>query len=127
MELTYTERRIGYEKGKKYANPRYFSDPRSWATRVVIEGRNYPNIVAAYEALGVPVQVVSNKPLEPEPAPPLNAAGVEIPSDWQSLPWSRPSKPGGLTLRGLVKAIGGTAVNTADAHKLIQRAIDGDV
>lgn len=125
MELTYTARWTGFERGKRYANPRFFSTPRRGVTRVYIEG-NWPNVVKAYEAMGVPVEVVSDAPPMPEPLPPISASGVEIPANWRDLPWSRPSEPGGMTLRGLVKAIGGTAVNSAEARELIERAINGD-
>lgn len=125
MEVTYSAQWTGYEKGRRYANARFFSQPRAGVTKVRVVG-NWPAIVEAYEALGVHVEVVSDTPPEPEPRPPVSATGVDIPVNWQNLPWSRTREPGGMTLRGLVKAIGGTAVNAAEARELIERAINGN-
>ena len=45
-----------------------------------------------------------------------------IPDDYERLPWSRPARPGGLTLRGLVKELGGTAINRDQALEVIRAA-----
>lgn len=112
MEITYTTRMTGYEPGKRYANARYFTGTKRGVSRVVLDG-SFPRIREAYEQAGVPV--VSAAEAQAIPAP--NA--VEIPDDWQSLPWSRPADPGGLTLRSLVKALGKQAVNRAEALEVI--------
>lgn len=49
---------------------------------------------------------------------------VDIPPDFESLPWSRPSQPGGATLRGLVKDLGAAAVNRDQAIEVIAAAKD---
>lgn len=66
------------------------------------------------------------EPRSAEPAPreverpvPQEPVDVAIPDGYQSLPWSRPSEPGGLTLRGLVKSLGGVAANKDEAIAFI--------
>lgn len=58
MELTYSARKTGFEKGKRYRNPKLFREIERSATSVVIEG-DYPNIAKAYEDAKVPVKVVA--------------------------------------------------------------------
>lgn len=117
MLLTYTARRAGFEAGKRYANPRFFSTPRRGVTEVEMDGE-WPAVRAAYEALGVPVKLLGQAS-----APPAVEPVVEPPSDWRVLPWSKPHEPGGPTLRGVVKSLGGTAVNAEQARAVIEEAI----
>lgn len=80
MELTYSARKTGFEKGKNYRNPRHFVKPEYGVKSVVVEG-DYPAVVKAYEAAKVPVKTVAapkakqpakttkaEKPAEPEAA-----------------------------------------------------------
>jgi len=65
--------------------------------------------------------------IEGEPAveidvPPPAPVHVGIPDDYRDLPWSRPAEPGGMTLRGLVKELGGTAINRDQALEVIAAA-----
>lgn len=120
MELIYTNRLMGLDPAKVWANGRFFTSCRSGVTRVFLDG-NFPDIRLAYEAIGVPVERYEPEPIE-EP-PPVSAAGVDIPADWRDLPWTRAAEPGGLTMRGLVSQIGGKAVNRADAIEIIEAAI----
>ncbi|UTD55955.1 hypothetical protein [Halomonas sp. MS1] len=57
MELTYSDRKTGFEQGKNYRNPRHFARPEK-ADSVVVEG-DYPEVVKAYEAIKVPVKTVA--------------------------------------------------------------------
>ena len=116
MEIIYTLRTTGYEPGKRYANARFFDQPRNSVTRVVLD-QDFPKIEAAYAAVGVEIV----KPWL-EPAAPVAEAALSepIPDDWRDLPWSKPAKPDGPTLRGLVKAIGATAINRQQAIEAIE-------
>lgn len=116
MEIIYTIRTTGYEPGKRYANARFFDQPRKGVTRVVLD-QDFPKIESAYAAVGVEIV----KPWL-EPAAPAAEVGrsVTIPSAWRDLPWSKPAKPDGETMRGLVKAIGATAINRKQAVEAIE-------
>jgi len=52
--LIYTTKKNDLPRGYAYANPRWFSTPRSDVAKVIVDG-DYPNIVAAYKKIGVPV------------------------------------------------------------------------
>lgn len=129
MELIYTTQRTGFVPGKAYANARYFAGIRADVTRVVVIG-HHPHIVAAYEAAGIEVEVVGQaEPVVPKilQAPLVSEArppAVDIPDNWRDLPWSRPAQPGGMTMRGLVKQLGGVAANGEQAREFIQGIID---
>lgn len=58
MELTYSARKTGFEKGKRYRNPKLFREIERSAKSVVIEG-DYPHIAKAYEDAKVPVKTVA--------------------------------------------------------------------
>ena len=64
--------------------------------------------------------------IEDEPAVEIATAPkpmqVSIPDDYDRLPWSRPDEPGGITLRGLVKELGGAAINRDQALEVIAAA-----
>lgn len=95
FELVYSTQRSGFEKGRAYSNPRFFSGtPRSGVTKVIVVG-NFPNVVAAYERVGVPVEVVKGPRMVGESAGPAKMTAesskanpdAEIPQAWSSLPW----------------------------------------
>ncbi|AZS50401.1 hypothetical protein DM558_07605 [Entomomonas moraniae] len=88
MELIYTERTSNFEKDKSYRNPQYFDKPEK-ATKVIIEG-DYPNIVEAYEAVGIKVSTGAEKesgPINPSDMKVdqlkeiLTAKGIEFPDN----------------------------------------------
>lgn len=99
-EIVYANIRTGYEKGRRYSNPRHFISPRSEATRVIVVG-DWPRVVEAYQAVGIPViQLEVGQPLsaadDAEPAAPINSESaapthdpstVEIPEDLSDLSW----------------------------------------
>ncbi|MCO4316336.1 hypothetical protein M8997_004005 [Phyllobacterium sp. 21LDTY02-6] len=58
FELTYSDQGSGFEKGRRYANPRFFSSVRAGVNAVTVIG-DYPKIVEAYEAKGIPVTVIA--------------------------------------------------------------------
>lgn len=66
IELIYSQQSEGFDKSRAYSNPRFFSTPRQDVSRVFIVG-DWPNIVAAYEALGVPVERLDEAPKAPPP------------------------------------------------------------
>lgn len=68
MELIYSDQVDGFEAGKAYANPRYFRTLNPRATSVVVIG-DWPDVVAAYEAAGIPVNGGAIKEEQPKPAP----------------------------------------------------------
>ena len=55
MIVCYSMQRGGFEPGVEYRNPRYFTRPLGKPDCVRVIG-NFPHIVAAYEAAGVPVE-----------------------------------------------------------------------
>lgn len=58
MELVYTNQLDGFEPGKRYRVPGLFRSVERDATAVTVVG-NYPEIVTAYEDVGVDVEVVA--------------------------------------------------------------------
>lgn len=119
LEIHYSQQADGFEKGRVYANPRFFSTPRNGATKVFIYG-HWPNIEAAYQALGVPVERMDPAPIVapivPVPAfiaPKRDEGPVAIPAGWRDLKWSRPNAEG-LTLRGLASSVSSTAITNSD-------------
>lgn len=63
MELIYTARHTGFEKGKRYRNPRYFDRVEPAATSVIIEG-DFPAVKEAYEKADVKVTEADAKPVK---------------------------------------------------------------
>lgn len=63
MELIYTTRNTDFEQGKQYRNPQFFDRPEP-AKSVVLEG-DFPEVKAAYDAIGVPVKVLGQSKPEP--------------------------------------------------------------
>lgn len=57
MELVYTNQLGGFEPGKRYRVPGLFRNVERDATAVTVVG-DYPEIVSAYESVGVDVKVV---------------------------------------------------------------------
>ena len=70
MELTYSNQLDGFDPEKRYRNPDLFRLIERDATTVVIVG-DYPEIAAAYEAVGVEVTLSAHgseqDKLEPDP------------------------------------------------------------
>lgn len=66
IELIYSQQSSDFDKSKAYANPRFFTTPRHDVSRVFIVG-DWPEIVAAYEALNVPVERLDEAPKAPPP------------------------------------------------------------
>lgn len=104
FELIYSRQATDFLPGRAYSNPRFFIGPRSGVDRVYIVG-DWPQIRAAYEALGVPVEQLDEtgavRPaakadpgaVEPPPAlTPVASADersdIEIPADWRDMPWT---------------------------------------
>lgn len=57
MELIYTSQLDGFEPGKRYRDARLFRGVERDATEIVVVG-DHPEIIAAYEAVGIDVEVV---------------------------------------------------------------------
>lgn len=125
IEIIYSQQSTDFIAGRAYSNPRFFTSPRSGVSKVFLVG-DWPNIRAAYENLGVPVERLDASgaerqaakiPLAPAPARATaeDPGSVVIPDGWESLPWSKPG-PDGLTLRGLASSISPVPVlNKAEA------------
>ena len=142
LEIHYSQQSTDFVKGRAYGNPRFFSTPRADAVRVHIYG-DWPNIEAAYLAIGVPVEKVGSTPVAKpasvapiKTATPVDAAAVVIPAGWRELPWSKPNADG-LTLRGLAASVSPVPVTNGDAaraaigNEIISRAkaagwVDGE-
>jgi hypothetical protein len=69
MHVIYSTQSSDYIPGQRYSHPGYFSAIRDGVTKVTVIGE-WPDVVAAYEAAGVPVEVQS--PIVDE-APPAEA------------------------------------------------------
>ncbi|MAR74370.1 MULTISPECIES: hypothetical protein [unclassified Halomonas] len=67
MHLIYTTRRRGFEPGRQYRNPRFFAGADKAATSVTVEG-HHPDVVAAYEAAGIEVEVIGTDEERPDDA-----------------------------------------------------------
>jgi hypothetical protein len=61
MHVIYSDQSEGFEPGKVYSNARYFESIRRGATSITVIG-DYPNVVAAAEALGIPCEVIRDTP-----------------------------------------------------------------
>lgn len=128
--ILYSQQASGFIPGQAYANPRFFSSPRSGVSKVFLVG-DWPDIRAAYENLGIPVERLdaseaerqaSNIPLAPAPVRPAaeDPGSVVIPEGWEALPWSKPGEDG-LTLRGLASSVSPAPVlNKAEATAAIE-------
>lgn len=66
IELVYSTQHTDYIDGRAYSNPRFFSTPRSGVSKVLLVG-DWPNVRAAYEALGIPVERVDAETVTEEP------------------------------------------------------------
>jgi hypothetical protein len=73
MELIYSDQDSGFDPAKFYANPRYFRTVNARATTVVVVG-DWPAVVLAYEAIGIPV---SSDKATPAIAPDLQALSAQ--------------------------------------------------
>ena len=62
MELTYSNQLQGFDPDKRYRNPEHFDKPEAGVTSVIVMG-NWPNVVAAYEAVGIEVAVEDRAPV----------------------------------------------------------------
>jgi hypothetical protein len=118
-ELVYSSQKTAFIPGRRYANPRFFDGRvKSGVTKVIVVG-NWPKVVAAYKAAGIPVQQIGDNP-PPLAAPterstgPRKASGeVDIPADWSKLSWQ--------DKRALVMQLTDyPAINSAEADKAIE-------
>jgi hypothetical protein len=116
FELVYSAQKTDFEPGKRYANPRFFSAVREGVSRVTVIG-DWPDVVKAYEAVGVPVTVQGAARRAAAPAAPAvdrstsrtaepreQQAAVPIPDDWESLPYL-PRSAGEPCLRALASQV----------------------
>lgn len=95
IELIYSQQSSDYVPGRAYSNPRFFSTPRSGVSKVFVVG-DWPNIVAAYEGIGVPVERLDAPPVagaadvtKPVVKAVDDPATVEIPGDWETMHWQK--------------------------------------
>lgn len=118
IELIYSQQSSDYVPGRAYSNPRFFSTPRAGVSKVYVVG-DWPKIVEAYEALGVPVERLDfapqAAPVETLSAPKTAAtdpSSVEIPEDWAKLHWKK--------ARAIaVQLTDAPVINGAEAHAVI--------
>src|ERR1700742_4090741 len=103
-EIVYSTQTSNFLKGRSYSNPRHFSTPRDGFEKVYVVG-NWPEVVAAYSDIGVPVQVIdeldyfgdpdlASKNIQvahdPFAEPKRNMADlatIEIPENWREMQW----------------------------------------
>lgn len=79
MELVYSTRRHPFADGRRYKNPRHFFGPVEGAKKVYIEG-DWPEVVEAYEKVGVKVAALGPKePLAEKAAPKASAPKADEP------------------------------------------------
>jgi hypothetical protein len=136
MELIYSRQASDFIKGRAYANPRFYSRPRSGVTKVFIVGE-WPHIEADYKALGVEIVKLSDgttvtagataaPPVESlaRTVPLAERADVEIAEDWANLPWPQLRQLGQALCadRVLNKAQAAEAVEAELARRAAVRA-----
>jgi hypothetical protein len=61
MELIYSTQSSGFDPDKRYRNPEHFDRPEAGVTGVVVVG-DWPNVVDAYEYVGVEVTAIEVEP-----------------------------------------------------------------
>jgi regulator of replication initiation timing len=61
MELTYSNQLGGFDPGKRYRNPEHFDKPEAGVTSVLVIG-DWPNVVDAYENVGIEVTLKEAPP-----------------------------------------------------------------
>lgn len=124
IELIYSQQASDFVPGRAYSNPRFFTTPRTGVSKVLLVG-DWPEIRAAYENMGVPVEQLGAPPAPPPPPsglpkPAEDPAAVIIPADWKDLAWSKPNAEG-LTLRGLASSLSATPIlNKEHAYACIE-------
>ncbi|TGV06468.1 hypothetical protein E4695_13005 [Alcaligenaceae bacterium 429] len=88
MKILYTTKHQDIPAGLSVRNPQYFEKPEQGVKAVYVDG-DYPNIVQAYQGLGVDVEVVTIGDAEQAPVDPtdmglpalrkhLKALGIEF-------------------------------------------------
>ncbi len=116
----------GMPKGPKYQNPQWFDAVHKDAAKVIVVG-DWPVIVETYRGLGIPVEVVDHYPpsegvetvFKGVPVDHANSH-AEIPSNWESLPWSDPN-PGNTTIRFVAQQFtSAIVINRRHAAKIIR-------
>lgn len=99
--VVYSAQESGFEPGFAYRNPRFFRKPLGSHKKIIVVG-NWPNVVEAYKALGVTVEVVApGLPLRPAgelPAPPLRHP---LDHDGDGRPGGSPKQPASDDLAAL--------------------------
>lgn len=113
IEIIYSQQSSDFIEGRAYSNPRFFSTPRQGVSKVFLVG-DWPNIQAAYEARGVPVerldagQAVAGPPAAEQRAAPssltplaTDRGAVVIPDDWRELNYNRPKLDRDITQRAI--------------------------
>lgn len=101
------------KEGRKFSNPRFFQgEAEEGVTKVIIVG-DFPDIAAAYKAMGAEVVEVENEQraadaaaviASGEPLTEDQKRALPIPGDWQDLPWTQRGGASGLTLRALASS-----------------------
>lgn len=125
MEIVYARSMVPLAEGRKYQNPRFFTEPLAGASKVYLT-EDLPKIADAYRAVGVEVIEVNAEPVsvyEPPTEAPMSddeRAKVYVPDNWRDLPWAKPVDAG-LTLRGLAAVFADEPViNKAQAIEAIE-------
>lgn len=101
IELIYSTQAGDFLAGRAYSNPRFFSTPRTGVSKVLIVGE-WPKIVAAYEAMGVPVERLDAQQAVAEPE------HTRLPADLaeqiaETFPASEPATDEAASTDGLTK------------------------
>ena len=99
IELIYSQQATDFVKGRAYSNPRFFTSPRAGVSKVYLVGE-WPEIRAAYEALGVPVERIDAVDVV---AAPLETAGPD-PDLTERIAEAFPDGPAAPDDAGLTKA-----------------------
>lgn len=92
-EIIYTSQKTGLEKGRRYANPRFFGGKaRSGITKCIVVG-NWPEVVAAYRGAGIEVEIVKQERAKGNLMAPVNSfprepEKVDIPADYRERDWN---------------------------------------
>ncbi|QHD05535.1 hypothetical protein [Pseudomonas sp. R76] len=115
MELVYTNQLEGFEPGKRYRVPGLFRSIERDATAVTVVG-NYPEIVTAYEDVGVDVEVVAL------PEPVVVGMPVEASSELSKLLAALQAENGAMVL--LVDGLEAGEIHRPESGELALRLFD---
>ncbi|MGA0604867.1 hypothetical protein ACO2Q0_02615 [Phenylobacterium sp. VNQ135] len=130
-EIVYSQTRHPLAEGRLRLNPRFFAGVQDGATKALIVG-DFPQILAAYAAAGIPAERVDAPEVrEPVAAPaeltPVadDRSAVVIPDDWRELNYNRPKPDRDITQRAIAAQLSAEPIlNKEQAISVIEAELE---